>query len=132
RKLENVSFIPGQPKERVSSYYHMADVSLVPLKDIDGFSTFIPSKMFEIMGCGKPIIASLKGESAEILSRSEAAVVIPPENPEALVDAILCLKNSPETCRRLGAAGHTFVERNYDRKELARKYLTLLERVVCA
>ncbi|MFA5812798.1 MAG: glycosyltransferase family 4 protein, partial [bacterium] len=131
RNLGNVSFIPGQPKERVPSYYHMADVCLVPLKNIDGFSAFIPSKMFEIMGCGRPIIASLRGEPAEILSKSGSAVVIPPEDPESLVEAIMKLKNAPDECRRMGEAGRKFVEQHYDRRDLAAQYLRLMERIVC-
>ena len=45
--LTNITFVGGQSKEMVGRFYQMADVCLVPLKNIDGFSTFIPSKMFE-------------------------------------------------------------------------------------
>ena len=127
--LENVTFLPGQRKEKVVDFYHLADVCLVPLRDVPGFDSFIPSKMFEIMGCGKPIIASLRGESADILGRSGAALVIPPEDPEELVNAIRELRSDFERCRRMGENGRTFVEGNYDRKVLARKYLGVLEKI---
>jgi len=130
KQLQNVTFMPGQPREKVSDFYHLADVCLVPLSDVPGLSTFIPSKMFEIMGCGKPIIAPLWGESADILTKSGASLVIPPENPEELVSAIKELKINPEECRRMGKCGRAFVEKHYDRKMLARKYLALLDRVV--
>jgi glycosyltransferase involved in cell wall biosynthesis len=129
KRLNNVTFLPGQPRERVADFYHLADVCLVPLRDVPGLSTFIPSKMFEIMGCGKPIIAPLQGEAADILNKSGAALVISPENPEELVRAIKVLKGDPERCQRMGWAGRLFVENNYDRKKLAREYLVLLEKV---
>ena len=130
KQLQNVTFLSGQPREKVSDFYHLADVCLVPLRDLPGLSTFIPSKMFEIMGCGKPIIAPLRGESADILTKSGASLVIPPENSEELVNAVKVLKNDPEKCRRMGKSGCTFVKNRYDRKILARKYLALFERVI--
>ncbi len=129
KELVNVTFLPGQRKEMVVDFYHLADVCLVPLRDVPGFDSFIPSKMFEIMGCGKPIIASLRGESADILERSGAALIIPPENPEELVNAIRELKSDSEKCRKMGENGGAFVEGNYDRRVLARKYLGVLEKI---
>ena len=130
KQLQNVTFLPGQPREKVAAFYHLADVCLVPLRDVPGLSTFIPSKMFEIMGCGRPIIAPLRGESADILTRSGAALVIPPENSEELVRAIKVLKTDPDKCQRMGQNGRAFVEKNYDRRILAKKYLDLIERVI--
>ncbi len=129
RQLQNVTFLPGQPREKVINFYHLTDICLVPLRDVAGFSTFIPSKMFEIMACGKPIIASLRGESADILMKSGAALIIPPENPEELVRAIKVLKSDPQRCGQMGQSGRTFVENNYDRNMLARRYLTLMEKI---
>ncbi len=130
KSLKNVTFLPGQPREKVVEFYHLSDVCLVPLRDVTGLSTFIPSKMFEIMACAKPIIAPLRGESADILTKSGAALVIPPENPAELVWAIKILKNNPQQCGQLGKNGRIFVEKNYDRKMLARKYLTVMDKVI--
>lgn len=132
KSLKNVTFLPGQPRERVASFYRMADVCLVPLRAVDGLSTFIPSKMFEIMGCGDPIIAPLRGEAAAILRRSGAALVIPPEDPPRLMDAVRELKADPRKRGCMGRKGRAFVERNYDRRRLAATYLDLLETVVAA
>ncbi|MEE9164821.1 MAG: glycosyltransferase family 4 protein [Nitrospinota bacterium] len=130
KQLKNVTFLPGQSREKVIGFYHLADVCLVPLRDMPGLNTFIPSKMFEIMGCGKPIIAPLRGESANILTRSGAALVIPPENPVDLVKAIKVLKNNPAKLRKMGKEGYVFVRKNYDRKKLASKYLSVLEKTI--
>ncbi|MFQ5787020.1 MAG: glycosyltransferase, partial [Thermodesulfobacteriota bacterium] len=131
KQLKNVTFIKGQPREKVIAFYHLADACLVPLRNIPGLGNFIPSKMFEIMACGRVIIAPLHGEAADILTCSGSAVVIPPEDPNALVRAVENLRNDPEGYRIMGIAGRKFVEENYDRKVLAKRYLTLLSRIVC-
>src|SRR5690606_38318899 len=78
--LSNVLFVNGQPKKMISDYYSMSDVCFVPLRDVELFKTFIPSKMFEIMSNSRPIIASLEGESEDILKKSNAAIVTKPEH----------------------------------------------------
>ncbi|RJQ53949.1 MAG: glycosyltransferase WbuB [Nitrospiraceae bacterium] len=129
RNIQNVTFLPGQSRDKVINFYHLADVCLVPLRDVSGFSAFIPSKMFEIMACGKPIIASLRGEAADILTNSGAAMVIPPENPEELARAVKILKGDSQRRGQMGQNGRAFVEKNYDRKILAKRYLELIESI---
>ncbi|MDQ2977830.1 MAG: glycosyltransferase family 4 protein [Acidobacteriota bacterium] len=129
RGLANVIFLPGQPRDAVPDFYRAADLCLVPLRDVPLFSTFIPSKMFEIMACARPIVASVRGEAGEILEASGGAVVVPPEAAEALADAVEGLSRDPGKCAELGLAGRRYVEEHFDRRELAGKYLTALERI---
>ena len=98
RGLENVSFLPAVPRQQVPALYRSADVCLVPLKRVPLFRTFIPSKMFEILACGRPIIASVEGEAAQILEESGAALVIPPEDSGLLAESISRLR--ADTARR--------------------------------
>lgn len=125
-QLTNVRFLPAQPKHRMPDFYRTADVCLVPLKDIPLFQTFIPSKMFEIMACGRPIVAALRGEAAEILDRSGGAVVVPPEDPDSMAEAIARLVDQPELRRRLGESGAAFASTHYSRQKLAAKYEEIL------
>ncbi len=125
--MKNIKFVPGVPREQVPDYYRLSDVCLVPLKDIEGFKTFIPSKMFEIMACRRPIIGSLKGEAAEILKKSEGALVIAPENEAALIEALRTLKSDPQLRQSMAEKGRAFVEANYSRESLAMNYVAILE-----
>ncbi len=129
-QLTNVTFLPGQPKEKVAPIYSVADICLVPLRDIPLFETFIPSKMFEIMAMERPIIASVRGEAHDILKESCAAILCPPENVEAISSAVLELAGDQERRMKLAAAGRAFVERNYDRNRLAQDYRAILAKVV--
>ena len=128
--LPNVRFVPGQPKQSMASWYAAADVVLVPLRNIPLFETFIPSKMFEIMACGRPIVGSVKGEARAILEQSQGALVVDPEDSAAIADAIQSLRRTPELAGRLGEAGSRFVRAHYDRMTLARHYLDLLSNLV--
>lgn len=127
--LANVRFLAGQPRDTVQRYYRTADLCLVPLRDIPLFDTFIPSKMFEILGCSRPILASVRGESARILAASGAALVVAPEDSKALADGILTLKQDAERLDAMAKRGREFVSKHYQRKELALHYSRLLEKI---
>lgn len=124
--LANVVFLPAQPREKVVEFYRMADVCLVPLRNVPLFDTFIPSKMFEIMGVAKPIVASVRGEAAEILEASDGALVVAPESSADIAAAVGRLESEPELRARMGERGRKFVEKHYQRRELARRYAELL------
>lgn len=127
--LNNVIFIDSQPKEMMPEFYCTSDICLIPLKKIELFRTFIPSKMFEIMACGIPIVASLEGEASDILMESNAAIVVEPDNFEEIKKAILKLKYDKELFNKLKENGPAFVEHNYSRKSLAEKYLDIVRNV---
>lgn len=125
-ELANVQFIDAQPKEIIPEFYNSSDLCLIPLKNIELFKTFIPSKMFEIMACGVPIVASLEGEAAQILEDSKAALVVQPDNPNEIAAAIEELINDKEKYSQMKANGPEFVEKNYSRNKLAERYLELI------
>lgn len=129
-RLENVVFLDPVDKDRLKQFYALADVSLVPLKNIPLFNTFVPSKMFEIMAMERPIIASVRGEAADILNRSQGAIVVAPEDDRALADAVLALHRDRALADGLGAAGRRFVIENYSRSSLARRYADMLKDAV--
>ena len=125
-QLNNVQFLDPVNKEKVKKFYALADVCLVPLRNIPLFSTFIPSKMFEIMAMATPVIGSVRGEAAEILQRSGGALVTEPENSSALAEAILDLYEHRGKVDAMGCAGRKFVIENYSRGALATKYIEVL------
>ena len=128
--LNNCSFLPGQKKERMVDFYSIMDVGLVPLRNIPLFDKFIPSKMFEIMGMQKPIIASVRGEAAEILKESGAALICEPEDDEMIAANILRLFNDQQLAVNLGKCGREYAEKYYSRKKLANDYLEIMDKVL--
>lgn len=129
-RLENVLFMDPVSKEKARELYAMADACLVPLRNIPLFDTFVPSKMFEIMAMGRPIVAGLRGEAAEILRRSEGAIITDPEDSEGIARAILLLREKRDHARALGERGRRFVERHYSRQVMAAGYAGILQEAV--
>jgi len=128
--LRNVRFLDPVDKEGVREFYALSDVCLVPLRDIPLFETFIPSKMFEIMAMGRPIIGSVRGESANILEQSGSALVVPPEDSKAIAESVLALYNNRDRAQEMGNKGREFVVANYSRHSLAASYLEVMESAI--
>lgn len=127
--LDNVVLHGGVPRQRVPEMLAAADICLVPLRDVPIFSTFIPSKIFEYLGSGKAVVGSVRGEAAEILEAAGARVVEPEDAP-GIADAIKELAADPALREEMGASGRAYVEAEFDRTELARRYYDLLQEVV--
>ncbi len=129
--LSNVTLLRTCPREEVPAFYQASDVCIVPLADIPSFRDTIPSKIFEIMGSGRPLIGALAGEGAELIERSGAGLVVPPENPNVLADAVTRMAGMTAPARdQMGRNGRHFVEKHFDRSILARRYLEILEGVL--
>lgn len=127
--MPNIQFVDSQPKERVWHFYNMCYASIVPLKDTPGFSTFIPSKMFEIMASKKPFVGCVRGEAAQIMEQSGGALVVPPEDPEKLAEAIKTLIGSEEKAHQMGEDGQKFVNQYFKHSILAQRYLDTLTEI---
>jgi len=123
--LANVTLAKAIPAELMPSLLATADILLVTLRDVPLFTTFIPSKMFEYLAAGRPVIGAVAGEAAQIL-REAGAVVVPPGDSAALATAIKALAADPERRAVIAAQGRAYVERFFDRADLARQYRKIL------
>ncbi len=127
RGLPNMQFIHTQDLQRNSTFYGLADICLIPLKDIEGLKSIIPPKLFESMSSGKPCIASAAGETAEAINKSRTALIVPPENSEKIAYAILKLIDNPDKAKLLGLKGQKWVSDNFLYSKLANDYLNVLK-----
>ena len=94
--LRNVIFAPPLPKEQISVAWSLCNIALVHLRDTALFRTVIPSKIFEAMAMGLPLLlACPEGEATEIVKREGCGISIAPENPEELAAAALWLVENP-------------------------------------
>jgi glycosyltransferase involved in cell wall biosynthesis len=130
RKLHNVVMRPSVERSAVPGLYAAADVCLVPLRDVPIFDTFVPSKLFEMLAAGRPVIGAVRGEARDILSRSGGALLVDPERGDQLALAVERLRVDPALRAELGRKGRAFAVQQYDRDTLAARYLDLLHDVV--
>lgn len=125
RGLKNVTFLDSVPKDQVARYWAILDVAIIHLKKTELFLHVIPSKLFECMGMGIPILHGVEGESAEIVRESQVGIVFEPENATQLLEGVDTLwRNS--TLREQQRQHGLDAAKKYDRTALASKMLQSL------
>jgi glycosyltransferase involved in cell wall biosynthesis len=105
RGLSNIVMMPRQPKALMPAVWSLCDISLISLRDAPIFTKVIPSKIFESMGMGLPMIISCpEGEGTAIIHDTQSGIVVPPENPEDLAACIRDLHQDSARLKRLACA----------------------------
>lgn len=124
--LPNIVMIAKQPKENMSRLWSLCDVALVSLRDTPLFSTVIPSKIFEAMGMGIPILMSVPiGEATEIVAENQCGICVSPETPVALAEAVTRLFQDPKLLESYAANAKAAAPK-FDRASLAKDMLRIL------
>ncbi|MBI2240380.1 MAG: glycosyltransferase family 4 protein [Magnetospirillum gryphiswaldense] len=130
RNLPNVVFQGMQPKEMMPRIWSLCDVALVHLKDDPAFAEVIPSKIFEAMGMGLPLLlVSPEGEASRILADDRAGLWVPAAQPQALADAARGLAED-DTARAALAAASLEAAPRHSREYQAKRYMDVLDLVV--
>jgi glycosyltransferase involved in cell wall biosynthesis len=128
-RLSNVLFHESVSKDDMPDIWSVTDIALVHLKDDPVFATVIPSKIFEAMGMGKPIlIVQPKGEASEIVAAAQAGEWVAPANPEALASAVLALEEDEARRDRMSLSSGKAAQLN-SRERLAREMLQILRSI---
>jgi glycosyltransferase involved in cell wall biosynthesis len=129
RKLTNVVMMPRQPKEMMPAVWSLCDISLISLRDTPLFTKVIPSKIFESMGMGLPMVITCPvGEATGIIQDTASGVVVPPEDSEALAQCVGDLYADRERLGELALASGVSAEM-FDRARQARLMLESLSLV---
>ena len=130
RGLSNVVFQGMQPKEMMPRIWSLCDGALVHLKDDPTFAEVIPSKIFEAMGMGLPLLlVSPEGEASKIVLDDQAGLWVPAAKPQALAEAARKLADD-ETLRQTLAAASLAAAPRHSREYQARRFIDALTLVV--
>jgi colanic acid biosynthesis glycosyl transferase WcaI len=126
--LRRFRFCPLAPRESLAEQLSAADVLvLTQRKTVHDMS--LPGKLLYYMAASRPILAAVSRESetAKFLREHEAGLVTPPEEPEALAEAIWWLRSHPEAARELGRNGRRAVEERFNRGVVLGQFAAHLE-----
>lgn len=129
-KLTNVIFTGLRPHEEMPQYVSLADVCLIPYKNQETFQNNLPSKMFDYLAAGKPMIINLEGEASRIILEAQAGLLVKPEDPQALADGILKLYHDKFLREKMGMVGKTYAANNFDKKELVERLEMILQNIL--
>lgn len=131
KNLTNVIMLPFQPRSLVPFNYATADVCLVGLRKRMAY-THVPSKIYTIMASGKPALVCAEDDSeiARIVSETGGGIIIPPEDPASLANAVLKLKNNKSYADKLGMRGRSYIVEHYSRGAVIKKHEKIIETTV--
>ena len=123
--LKNVRFLDSRPAKEIPALVAATDIVLVPLKMyIPGA---VPSKLYEAMASGRPVILVASGEAADIVRDHHTGIVVEPGDISGLVKAIQTLYAQPDLRRTLGENGRQVAEKYFDRSSIAAGFINYLE-----
>jgi glycosyltransferase involved in cell wall biosynthesis len=129
--LQNISFSGPIPKREVPSWLARADACLLTYQDAPLFGGAMPNKLFDYMGAGRPIVAAIPdGEAARAIRAAGCGIVTPAEDADALAHALVALADDPAAARAMGARGVDYVQTNHNRRELAARFVNVVESVL--
>lgn len=129
RGLDNVLFLPGQPRSRIPGILAASDAVLIHLRGDPLFASVIPSKIFEAMAMARPIILGATGESAALVRETGCGIVVPPESPAEIVRAVGRIAGDAGFARSLGENGRRAAEESFSRRAAALRMLDVLRDV---
>ncbi|MGV8042536.1 MAG: glycosyltransferase family 4 protein [Thermoanaerobaculaceae bacterium] len=127
--LANVHFHDPVPKSRVPSLIAAADVCLMTLFESPLIHIYFENKLMDYMGAGKPILAAMGGQQAELLKRTGAGRVVPAFDHQGLARLVADAAGDPEGTKALGAAGRRAVEQGLMLPDILDRYVEVVEAV---
>jgi glycosyltransferase involved in cell wall biosynthesis len=116
----------------VPKYNRRARVGWIPWQPVEKHRKNIPTKMFEYMACGLPIVASDLPPIRQFMGDLNCGLLVDPTDPQAHTEAILYLLDHPDEAQRMGENGRRAVEEKYNWESERRKLLTLYEDLLSA
>lgn len=111
---ESVFFLGQYPIDAMPVFMQMADILLVSLKDEMIFSLTVPSKVQFYMSQGKPILALLKGDGADLINKAKCGLTVPANDRVLLKDTMQELYHIPKKeLIEMGLNGKKYYEQNF-------------------
>jgi glycosyltransferase involved in cell wall biosynthesis len=126
-QLPNITILPYQPYHLMAEAYAAADTSFVsqaPGTSSDG----IPSKVYRIMACARPVIACTDANSdlAHLVARADGGMVVPSADAEELANAIRHAFLQRDAWNEKGSRARSFILQNYSRSIICTRYDELI------
>lgn len=123
-KLDNVVFIPYQPKEDLNYSLNAGDIHwVVNAKGIKGIS--VPSKLYGVMAAGKTVLGVLEegSEGRIIIEEAKCGLCVEPGDYEGIYNKINEFIENVKTLKALGLKGRKYIEENINKEVAINKYV---------
>jgi len=122
----NIEFVGAVPPGDVRDYYGRADILYAQLNSHPANGTALPSKLLEYMTCHRPIVYGGHGPGAELVRQSGAGIVVEPDNPEEVVNAVRMLSQDRTYAAACAERGYAWVSSHHRRAVVVDRLLSAL------
>jgi len=128
--LKNVIFMDPVPRSKIPELLSQALIGIVPLKNDRSLRYARPTKLYEYLSCGLPVVAY--GSSLEvkrIIMESEAGIYVNGNNPTDVAKAIITLISNPKLLKQMSYNAREYIVQNYSSKIISRQLLNILSSI---
>jgi colanic acid biosynthesis glycosyl transferase WcaI len=126
---DRLQFVDRQPMTEMPRFMAAADALLVHLRRSELSRYVIPTKTLAYLAAGKPVLMAMEGAAADLVRDAGAGVIVPPDEPQQLIDALRRLAAMPEAEReRYGQAGREYLEKTMTKQKVIPQYEEVLRR----
>lgn len=129
--LGNVHFMSLQPIERLNELLGLADIHLLPQR-ADAADLVMPSKLTGMLASGRPVVATAHAGTELARVVVNCGLVVPPEDPDLLADAVKKLAGDSEVRRSFGLAARAYAEAQLDVNSVLTRFESELSQLVAA
>lgn len=130
--LKNVTILPPQPRDKLPELLNACDLAAIPLiSGMAGVST--PSRMYNIMAAGKPIlaVADAKSELARVIAEEQIGWTVAPDlPPETIASVIIQAKANPDLLAEMSARSRQAAIEKYARRLIMQKHNDFIEQII--
>lgn len=118
---KSVIFSGEVPYNEAATHINCFDIAVAPfITERNQRIGLSPLKIRDYAACGVPMIAS-RIAGLEMVEEQGMGLLVEPEKPEALAEALLKLLKDPELCREMGQRARAFAERELSWPKVARE-----------
>jgi len=124
KQIKNISTNGLLLSDEIIDEIHKIDVGLVTLKNDPLWTSALPTKMFEFLILGKPIILSIpNGGTTQMIIQNKCGLVAEVDNAISLADRVKYYSNNPHSIKTHGENGIKLISSNFNREKIAKNYL---------
>lgn len=127
--LNNVKFLGFHKMSIVSEIVNCASASITTFRNLPILATNSPNKLFDSLSAGKPIIVNSAGWTKTMVEEGDCGFYVDPDNPSALADKIIEVKDDKRLLRRWGENARRLSIEKYDKAVLSAQVADVLEEV---
>lgn len=129
RSTPTIRVLPAQPRRRALALFRLADLSLVPFIDLPVLATNSPSKLYDSLATGTPVLVTNSGWTRRLVEAHRCGWFAPADDPARLARRIASLLDTPARLQAAGTRAAALARRRFDRTDHMKRLSSIIESV---